>query len=337
MDWVNVFSTLIMAMGWFFIGYSLLINTSFLLLTVFAVTDFIGYRRRIEFAAYDESFGEPLAPRHHRADARLQRVRDDHRVGAGDDGHALPRLRGHRGRRRLQGRHRRQAGRRVRPRRGPAGRRPPGADEGRGDRDVPLPQGQPQPGPRHQVQRRQGRRAQRGHQPGPQGAGLHGRRGLAARPRLAAARVAPVRRPPRPGRRRRRRHPGRQRLDGHQGPRHRRTHAAHLAGPGPGRRVPPRVHDRPRRLVRDRGAADHLRRLRHLPQGRAGRPSAGWPPTASARTPSWWSASTGGSGRSGSTARSSSSPSRSPGPRRPRTGPSCASSGAAGTAASPRS
>ena len=34
MDWVNVFSTLIMAMGWFFIGYSLLINTSFLLLTV---------------------------------------------------------------------------------------------------------------------------------------------------------------------------------------------------------------------------------------------------------------------------------------------------------------
>lgn len=61
MDWVNVFSTLIMAMGWFFIGYSLLINTSFLLLTVFAVADFIGYRRRIEFAAYDESFGEPLA------------------------------------------------------------------------------------------------------------------------------------------------------------------------------------------------------------------------------------------------------------------------------------
>jgi cellulose synthase/poly-beta-1,6-N-acetylglucosamine synthase-like glycosyltransferase len=61
MDWVTMFAALIQAMGWFFIGYSLLINTSFLLLTVFAVSDFIGYRRRIEFAAYDESFGEPLA------------------------------------------------------------------------------------------------------------------------------------------------------------------------------------------------------------------------------------------------------------------------------------
>ena len=61
MDWVDTFSTVIRAMGWFFIVYSLLINTSFLVLTVFAVTDFIGYRRRVEFAAYDESFGEPLA------------------------------------------------------------------------------------------------------------------------------------------------------------------------------------------------------------------------------------------------------------------------------------
>ena len=33
MDWVNVFSALIQSMGWFFIGYSVLINTSFLLLT----------------------------------------------------------------------------------------------------------------------------------------------------------------------------------------------------------------------------------------------------------------------------------------------------------------
>ncbi|MBD8870110.1 glycosyltransferase family 2 protein [Nocardioides sp. MJB4] len=48
-------------MGWFFISYSLLINTSFLALTVLAVVDFVNYRRRIQFAAYDESFGEPLA------------------------------------------------------------------------------------------------------------------------------------------------------------------------------------------------------------------------------------------------------------------------------------
>ncbi|KRF15349.1 hypothetical protein ASG90_11595 [Nocardioides sp. Soil797] len=61
MSWVDLFSGVIQAMGWFFIGYSLLINTSFLVLTVLAVADFVGYRRRAEFAAYDETFGEPLA------------------------------------------------------------------------------------------------------------------------------------------------------------------------------------------------------------------------------------------------------------------------------------
>ena len=44
------------------------------------------------------------------------------------------------------------------------------------------------------------------------------------------------------------------------------------------------------------GAADHLRRLRRLPRGRRCRESAGWRPTASARTPSWSSACTAGWG-----------------------------------------
>ena len=51
MDWVDIFSTVIRAMGWFFIVYSLLINPSFLVLTVFAVSDLAGYRRRLEYAA----------------------------------------------------------------------------------------------------------------------------------------------------------------------------------------------------------------------------------------------------------------------------------------------
>ncbi len=61
MSWVDLFSTSVQATGWLFIGYSLLINSSFLLLTVLAVADFVGYRRRSDFAAYDETFGEPLA------------------------------------------------------------------------------------------------------------------------------------------------------------------------------------------------------------------------------------------------------------------------------------
>ena len=158
-------------------------------------------------------------------------------------------------------------------------------------------------------QRRQGRRAQRGHQL------------LAARSWSAWStptrcstrdallrRVPPVRRRPRPRGRRRGRGPGRQRLARRPRPGHRRPDAARLAGPDPGRGVPPRVPDRPRRLVADGRAADHLRRVRHLPQGCAARAWAGWPPTASARTPSWWSASTGCSATSGATAGSCSSP-----------------------------
>ena len=257
-------------MGWFFIGYSLLINTSFLLLTVLAVADFVGYRRRVEFAAYDESFGEPLArgitvlmPAYNESETIIESVQammamryPDFEVIVVDDGSRDDTVA------KLVAEFDLVEVPMVVDRLVPM--------KGQVHATVPLPQGQPQPGAGHQEQRRQGRRAQRGDQPGPQGAGLHGRRGLAARPRLAAARVATVRRPPGPGGRRRRRHPGRERLDGHPGPRRRRPDAAHLAGPGPGRRVPPRVPDRPRRLVRDRGAPDHLRRVRHLPQGRAG-------------------------------------------------------------------
>jgi cellulose synthase/poly-beta-1,6-N-acetylglucosamine synthase-like glycosyltransferase len=49
-------------LGWFFVVYSLLINSSFMMLTILAVFDFQSYLRRRGFAAYDETFAEPLAP-----------------------------------------------------------------------------------------------------------------------------------------------------------------------------------------------------------------------------------------------------------------------------------
>jgi cellulose synthase/poly-beta-1,6-N-acetylglucosamine synthase-like glycosyltransferase len=49
-------------LGWLFLVYSLVINTSFLALTLLAVLDFRSYIRRLDFAGYDESFGEPLTP-----------------------------------------------------------------------------------------------------------------------------------------------------------------------------------------------------------------------------------------------------------------------------------
>ena len=56
--WVG---TLLQVMGWFFIAYSVAINVSFIGLTLLAMLDFASYRRKIQFAAYDESFAEPLA------------------------------------------------------------------------------------------------------------------------------------------------------------------------------------------------------------------------------------------------------------------------------------
>lgn len=62
-DWLlPTLSAAVLALGWFFIAYSVLINTSFLLLTFLAVFDFQSYLRRRGFAAYDETFAEPLAP-----------------------------------------------------------------------------------------------------------------------------------------------------------------------------------------------------------------------------------------------------------------------------------
>ncbi len=54
-------SLLLTVLGWFFIAYSVAINLSFVVLTVLAMLDFVRYRRRLQFAAYDESFAEPLA------------------------------------------------------------------------------------------------------------------------------------------------------------------------------------------------------------------------------------------------------------------------------------
>ena len=62
MDVLGVITAVMLAVGWFFVVYSLLINSSFLVLTFLAVVDFRSYLRRLDFAAYDETFGEPLAP-----------------------------------------------------------------------------------------------------------------------------------------------------------------------------------------------------------------------------------------------------------------------------------
>lgn len=53
--------TIVSALGWFFIAYSVAINLSFVVLTLLAMIDFVSYRRKVQFAAYDESFAEPLA------------------------------------------------------------------------------------------------------------------------------------------------------------------------------------------------------------------------------------------------------------------------------------
>lgn len=52
----------LLLLGWCLIAYSVLVNSSFLVLTLLAVFDFRSYLRRRGFAAYDETFAEPLAP-----------------------------------------------------------------------------------------------------------------------------------------------------------------------------------------------------------------------------------------------------------------------------------
>ena len=62
MDVVDVVRWALTSLGIFFIVYSVLINTSFLLITVLAFIDFSSYQRRLDFKAYDEAFAEPLTP-----------------------------------------------------------------------------------------------------------------------------------------------------------------------------------------------------------------------------------------------------------------------------------
>lgn len=59
---LTALTVLMTGLGWFFVAYSTLINTSFLVLTGLAVLDFQSYLRKRDFAAYDETFAEPLAP-----------------------------------------------------------------------------------------------------------------------------------------------------------------------------------------------------------------------------------------------------------------------------------
>lgn len=61
MSGVEVIASVLWWLGAFFVGYSVLINSSFLLLTLLAVGDLASHRRRSAFAGYDELFGEPLA------------------------------------------------------------------------------------------------------------------------------------------------------------------------------------------------------------------------------------------------------------------------------------
>lgn len=58
---IAALTAVIQALGLLFVAYSVLINLSFVLLTLLALGDLGNYRRRSDFAAYDETFGEPLA------------------------------------------------------------------------------------------------------------------------------------------------------------------------------------------------------------------------------------------------------------------------------------
>lgn len=57
----TVIEFLLLGTGIFFIIYSVAINTSFAILTCLAVAAYNSHHRRIGFAAYDESFADPLA------------------------------------------------------------------------------------------------------------------------------------------------------------------------------------------------------------------------------------------------------------------------------------
>ncbi len=54
-------AALLEGLAWSLVGYGLLLHLSLLGLTLIALADFGSYRRRLAFAAYDESFGDPLA------------------------------------------------------------------------------------------------------------------------------------------------------------------------------------------------------------------------------------------------------------------------------------
>jgi len=49
-------------LGWMLIGYFVLANTSFLLLTALAAVDFVGHARRAGFRGYDDTFNSALTP-----------------------------------------------------------------------------------------------------------------------------------------------------------------------------------------------------------------------------------------------------------------------------------
>jgi cellulose synthase/poly-beta-1,6-N-acetylglucosamine synthase-like glycosyltransferase len=58
-DVVETLSTVVLWLGLLFAVYSVLINGSYLVLTGLALTDLAGYRRRLDYAGYDEWFLDP--------------------------------------------------------------------------------------------------------------------------------------------------------------------------------------------------------------------------------------------------------------------------------------
>jgi len=78
---VELLATVLLAVGLAFAVYSVLINLSYIVLTILALVDLAGYRRRLDYAGYDEWFLDPntrgvsvLMPAHNESATIVQSV-----------------------------------------------------------------------------------------------------------------------------------------------------------------------------------------------------------------------------------------------------------------------
>lgn len=60
--WLGTFGTVVDVLGWVFVSYFVLVNTSLALLTVLAGLEFVAYMRRSAFRGYEEMFSSALTP-----------------------------------------------------------------------------------------------------------------------------------------------------------------------------------------------------------------------------------------------------------------------------------